>query len=80
MFLQVYVLPSVCFCNSWFCHVLLHLFVIKFILVSFFFFFSIMVIFPVKEGRLVVVMDELDFGIRDIAFEAKVFNKYGTFD
>jgi hypothetical protein len=39
-----------------------------------------MVIFPVKEGRLVVVMDELDFGIRDIAFEAKVFNKYGTFD
>jgi len=47
---------------------------------KFFFFFSIMVIFPVKEGRLVVVMDELDFGIRDIAFEAKVFNKYGIFD
>jgi len=39
-----------------------------------------MVIFPVKEGRLVVVMVELVFGIRDIAFEVKVFNKYGTFD
>jgi hypothetical protein len=25
-------------------------------------------------------MDELDFGIKDVTFEAKVFNKYGTFD
>jgi hypothetical protein len=26
------------------------------------------------------VVDDLDFGIRDVAFEAKVFNRYGTFD
>jgi hypothetical protein len=25
-------------------------------------------------------MGELDFKIRNVAFEAKVFNKYGTFD
>jgi hypothetical protein len=25
-------------------------------------------------------VDDLDFGIRDGAFEAKVFNRYGTFD
>jgi hypothetical protein len=25
-------------------------------------------------------MDDLDFKIKDVAFEAKVFNKYGTFD
>ncbi len=33
-----------------------------------------------KEVRLIVVMDDLDFGIRDVAFETKVFNNYGTFD
>jgi hypothetical protein len=25
-------------------------------------------------------VDDLDFGIRDVAFEAKVFNTYGAFD
>jgi hypothetical protein len=25
-------------------------------------------------------MDVLDFGVRDVAFEAKVFNRYATFD
>jgi hypothetical protein len=25
-------------------------------------------------------VDDLDFGIKDVTFEAKVFNKYGTFD
>jgi hypothetical protein len=25
-------------------------------------------------------MNDLDFGIRDVAFEVKVFNRYGTFD
>ncbi len=25
-------------------------------------------------------MDDLDFKIRDVAFETKVFNRYGTFD
>ncbi len=39
-----------------------------------------MVVIPMKEARLVVVEDDLDFIIRDFAFEAKVFNRYGTFD
>jgi hypothetical protein len=25
-------------------------------------------------------MDDLDFGIRDVAFQVKVFNRYDTFD
>ncbi len=39
-----------------------------------------MAIILVKEVRLIVVVDDLNFKIRDVAFEAKVFNKYGTFD
>jgi hypothetical protein len=39
-----------------------------------------MVIVLVKEVKLVVTMDDLDFGIKNVAFEAKVFNNYGTFD
>jgi hypothetical protein len=38
-----------------------------------------MVVVPMKEAKIVVV-DDLDFGIRDVAFEAKVFNRYGNFD
>jgi hypothetical protein len=38
-----------------------------------------MVVVPRKETSLVIVVDDLDFGIRDVAFEAKVFNRYGTF-
>jgi len=34
----------------------------------------------VKEGILIVVVDDLDFKIKDVMFEAKVFNRYGTFD
>jgi hypothetical protein len=34
----------------------------------------------VKEARLVVMVDDLDFEISDVAFEAKVINRYGTFD
>ncbi len=45
---------------------------------SFPFFYTMVVL--VKEARLIVVMDELNFRIRDVAFEAHVFNKYGTFD
>jgi hypothetical protein len=26
------------------------------------------------------VVDDLDFGIKDVAFEAKVLNEFGTFD
>jgi hypothetical protein len=32
-----------------------------------------------NEDKLVVVND-LDFGIKDVAFEAKVLNEFGTFD
>jgi hypothetical protein len=33
-----------------------------------------------KEGGLPIWMDDLDFGIRDVVFEAKVLNRYNTFD
>jgi hypothetical protein len=39
-----------------------------------------MAIVPMKETKLIVVMDDLSFKIKDVAFEAKVFNSYGTFD
>jgi hypothetical protein len=39
-----------------------------------------MVVVLVKEAKLIVAMNDLDFGIRDVAFEVKVFNRYGTFD
>ncbi len=39
-----------------------------------------MVIVPMKEARFIVTVDDLDFRIRDVAFEAKVLNRYGTFD
>jgi len=39
-----------------------------------------MAILLVKEVKLIVVVDDLNFRIRDVAFEAKVFNEYGTFD
>ncbi len=67
MFLQLYVLPSV----------------ISFVSCQIHFgnyFFGMMAIVLMKEGRLVVVMDDLDFEIKDVAFETKVFNRYGTFD
>jgi hypothetical protein len=39
-----------------------------------------MVVVIMKEVRLVIMVDDLDFRIRNVAFEAKVFNRYGTFD
>jgi hypothetical protein len=39
-----------------------------------------MVVVLVKEVRLVIVVDGLDFKIKDVTFEAKVFNRYNTFD
>jgi len=36
------------------------------------------VVIPMKEGRLVIAVDDLEFRIRDVAFEANVFNRYGT--
>ncbi len=39
-----------------------------------------MVVVIMKETKLVVVVDDLDLWIRDITFEVKVFNRYGTFD
>jgi hypothetical protein len=38
-----------------------------------------MVVVLVKESRLVVVVAYLDFEIRNVAFEAKVFDSYDTF-
>jgi hypothetical protein len=39
-----------------------------------------MVVVSMKEVRLVIVMDDLDFKIKDVAFQANVFNRYGNFD
>jgi hypothetical protein len=46
----------------------------------FFLFFGIVVVVLIKETRLIVTVDDLDFRIRDDTFEAKVFNRYGAFD
>ncbi len=34
----------------------------------------------VKEIKLSFAMDDLDFRIKDVAFDVKVFNRYGNFD
>jgi hypothetical protein len=39
-----------------------------------------MVVVQVKEAIFVVAVDDLDFGIKNVAFEAKVLNRYGTFN
>jgi hypothetical protein len=39
-----------------------------------------MVVVTIKEAQLVFVMDNLNFRIRNVAFEANVFDRYGTFD
>jgi hypothetical protein len=39
-----------------------------------------MTVVPMKEAKFVVAVDDLAFGIKNATFEAKVFNKYGTFD
>jgi hypothetical protein len=39
-----------------------------------------MVVVLVKEAILIIVVDDLDFGIKDVTFEAKVFNRYQTSD
>ncbi len=38
------------------------------------FFFCTMAVVLVKEATLIVTMDDLDFGIKDVTFEAKVLN------
>jgi hypothetical protein len=35
---------------------------------------------PMKEVRLVVEVDDMDFKIKDATFEGKMFNMHGTFD
>ncbi len=47
---------------------------------KFYFLFCTMVVVLVKETQLVVAIDDLDFGIKDVAFEAKALNRHGTFD
>jgi hypothetical protein len=39
-----------------------------------------MFIISVKEGRMLVIMNDLNCGVQDVAFEAKVFNRYVTYD
>jgi hypothetical protein len=39
-----------------------------------------MAIVLMKEAQLVVVVNDLDFGVKDVAFEIKSFNRFGTFD
>jgi hypothetical protein len=39
-----------------------------------------MAIVLVKEVQLVVIADDLHFGVGNVAFEAKVLIGYGTFD
>jgi len=39
-----------------------------------------MYIVLVAKVRLVVVANDLDFGIKDFTFEAKVFDRYGIFN
>ncbi len=69
---------SVCFCKCMFCQACVFatitfakcyfIFFFKFILVISTFFFCTMVVL-VKEARLVVVVDDLDFGIKDVTFD-----------
>ncbi len=33
-----------------------------------------------KEAKLIIVINDLDFEIKYVVFERKVINKYGTFD
>jgi len=67
--LQLLVLPSVA---SFVCY--------QIHLGKFFIFIYTMDVVLVKEARLVVVVDDLDYGIKNVAFEANVLNRYGTFD
>jgi hypothetical protein len=39
-----------------------------------------MVVVLMKEVKLVTMVDDLDFEIRDVVFETKVFSRYDTFD
>ncbi len=45
-----------------------------------FLFFCTMVVVLMKQAQLVVTVDDLNFGVRDVVFEAKMFNRHGTFD
>jgi hypothetical protein len=39
-----------------------------------------MVVVTIKEAQLIFVVDNLNFGIRNVVFEANVSNRYNTFD
>jgi hypothetical protein len=39
-----------------------------------------MVVVLVKEAKLVIIVDDLDFKIIGVTFQAKMLNRYGTFD
>jgi hypothetical protein len=39
-----------------------------------------MIIVLMKEDQLVVAVNDLNFRIKDVVFEAKVLNRYNTFN
>jgi hypothetical protein len=39
-----------------------------------------MAIILVKNSRSIIAMDDLDFGIKNVAYEVMAFKRYGTFD
>ncbi len=39
-----------------------------------------MVVVLVKKNWLIVAMDDLDFGVRNVTFETNVLNRYDIFD
>jgi hypothetical protein len=39
-----------------------------------------MVVILVKEAQLIGVVNDLDFGVRDVVFEVNVLNRCDTFD
>jgi hypothetical protein len=71
---------SMCFSNAFV--LLLHLFVVNLLLVNCYSLriLCTMIVTAMKEGRLLVGVDDLDFRIKHVVFETKVLNMYGTFD
>ncbi len=60
----------------------LHFFVVNFLLINCYSLRIIctMIVIAVKEGKLLVGVDDLDFGVKHVAFETNVLNMYNTFD
>ncbi len=78
LLLQVYV-----FTKNVFLQLLVLLNVISFVCCQIYFgnfILCTMVVVLVKEAKLVIIVDDLDFKIIGVTFQAKMLNRYGTFD